>query len=106
MSRTARILLAATLLLLAAAAGFYTASALAPERLHRGVEAWVERATRAEAEIASLRLVIGFPIRIEGSALRLYDGALTVERASARIDVVSLLLGKPRLTRLRLRRGA
>ena len=101
MKRPARLLLtAAALLLVAAAMGFHAVSGLAPERLHRGVEGWLEQATQARAEIASLRLVFGFPIRLEGTGLRLYDGALTVESASARIDVVSLLLGRPRLTRL------
>jgi hypothetical protein len=102
MSRTARLLLLATPVLAAALLGFYAAAALAPERLHQQVESWLEKATHAEAEITSLRLIFGFPIRLEGSGLRLYDGSLTVERASARIDVVSLLLRRPRLTRLRL----
>lgn len=102
MPRSVRFLIAAAVVLLAAAAGFQVASALGPERLRQEVEAWLARSTRAEAQIASLRLVVGFPIRLEGTGLRLYDGALTVERASARIDVVSLLLGSPRLTRLRL----
>ena len=102
MSRTTRLLIAAAVLLCAAVAGFLAASALAPERLQREVEGWLARATKSPASLASLRLVVGFPIRLEGTGLLLWDGALAVERASARIDVVSLLLSRPRLTSLRL----
>ena len=96
MTRHARLLMTVAVLLLAAAAGFRVASALAPERLHQAVEGWLERATDAEAEIASLRLVMGFPIRLEGTGLRLYDGALTVESARAQsrpVRVVDLAAG-------------
>ncbi|MGH0032743.1 MAG: AsmA-like C-terminal region-containing protein [Myxococcota bacterium] len=102
MPKALRLSLAVLVLLCAAAAGFYLTLAFAPERLHRLVESWLTEATRAEAEVASLRLVMGFPIRLEGTGLRLYDGALTVEKASARLDVAALLVGRPRLSRLRL----
>jgi hypothetical protein len=102
MPRTARFLLVATVLLVAAASGFYAVQALSPDRLQRSVEGWLSQRTRSPAEIATLRLVLGFPIRLEGTGVRLYDGAVTVESASARIDVISLLLGRPRLNRLRL----
>jgi hypothetical protein len=103
MSRRTRLLLGAAVLLLAAGVGFVAArSLLEPERLKGQVEGWLARATRAPASVASLRLVVGFPIRLEGTGVLLWDGALAVERASARIDVVSLLLGSPRLTSLRL----
>ena len=84
MPKSARLLIAVAVALCAAAAGFHASTALAPERLHSEVEGWLERATRSPAEVATLRLVLGFPIRLEGSGLRLYGGALTVERASAR----------------------
>jgi hypothetical protein len=102
MSRTTRLLIGTGVLLCAAAAGFAAASAFAPARLKGHVEGWLAGATRSPAQVASLRLVVGFPIRLEGTGVLLWDGALSVEHASARLDVVSLLLGKPRLTSLRL----
>jgi hypothetical protein len=102
MSRTTRILVAAAVLVCAAVAGYLAAVALSPERLKGHVEGWLARATHAPASVASLRLVVGFPVRLEGTGVLLWDGDLSVERASARIDVISLLLGHPRLTSLRL----
>jgi len=102
MSRAARVLLALVVCALAAASGFQATSRLAPEQLEEQVLGWLERATGRPAEIASLRIKVGLPVQLEGSGLRLWDGALTAERASARIDVISLLVGRPRLTSLRL----
>ena len=74
----------------------------APARLRAEVEGLLAGATHAPVEIEELRLVRGLPIHLEASGLRLYEGALTAEHASARIDLISLLTGHPRLTQLRL----
>lgn len=102
MSRAVRVLLTLAVCLLGAGVGFHLTTRLAPERLEQQVLAWLEHATDGPVEIASLRVGIGLPIRLEGSGLRLWGGALTAEEASARFDVVSLLLGHPRVTQLRL----
>ena len=102
MQRSTRVLLVVSVLLCAAAAGFYSSRALSPERVRTYVEDLLAKVTRAPVEIATLRLVWGFPIRLEGTGVRLYQGALTVESASARIDALALLLGRPGLSLLRL----
>lgn len=83
-------------------AGFEVARAVAPARLHAEVEGLLAEATQAPVEIAEVRFVWGFPLRLEGRGLRLWDGALRIEQAKARLDVLSLLIGRPRLVRLRL----
>jgi hypothetical protein len=75
---------------------------LDPARLRAEVETLLAKASHGPVEIEELHLVWGFPVYLDGSGLRLWDGALTVQRARARLDVLSLLAGRPRLTRLRL----
>jgi len=75
---------------------------LDPARLRAEVETLLADATHGPVEIGALRLVWGFPVYLDGSELRLWDGALTVQRARGRLDVLSLLSGRPHLTRLRL----
>jgi hypothetical protein len=101
-ARAIRIFVVTGVLAAASAFGFYAAIQLAPERLEREILSALERATRGPVELDRLRLVVGLPVEVEGDGLRLWDGALTAEHASARIDVVSLLIGRPRLTHLRL----
>ena len=76
--------------------------ALAPARLRAEVEGLLARETRGPVEIGALQLVWGLPLELHGAGLRLYDGALTVEMARARIDLLSLLRGHPYLSRLEL----
>jgi hypothetical protein len=101
-ARAIRIFAVIGVLAGAAALGFWTASRLGPDRLEKEILAALERATRGPVHVEQLRLEVGFPVQVQGEGLRLWDGALTAESASARIDVVSLLIGRPRLTRLRL----
>ena len=102
MSRAVRISAALVVLVGAAVLGFLATASLGPERLEEQVLLWLEKTTGRPAVVGSLRLRLGLPVQLEGRDLRLWDGALTAERASARIDVFSLLIGRPRLTRLRL----
>ena len=76
--------------------------ALAPARLRSEVEGLLARETHGPVEVGALRLVWGLPLELHGAELRLYDGSLTVERARARIDPISLLRGHLRLSRLEL----
>jgi hypothetical protein len=88
--------------LLAGFVGFQLTTAFAPQRLEQEVRSWLEETTGKPVEIARLRLVMGFPAQLEADGLSLWDGALRVERASARLDAFAVLTGRPRLTRLRL----
>ncbi len=105
MRRIAAIGIGLTLLCALAWLAVETARFLDPARLRAEVETLLADAIQGPVEIAELRLVWGFPVYLDGSGLRLWDGALNVERARARIDVLSLLTGRPRLTRLRLDRA-
>jgi hypothetical protein len=95
-----RALVSLAVLLAAAMAGVYLSAGLAPERLRAEVEQLLARGTGGPASMGTLRLVMGFPVRLEATDLRLWDGALTIDTASARVDVLSLLTGRPRLRRL------
>jgi len=97
-----RVLVSLAVVSVAAAAGLYTSAGLAPERLRWEVERLLRRATGSPVSMDSLRLVVGFPIHLEARHLRLWDGGLTVDRATARIDAFSVLTGRPRLGRLTL----
>ena len=100
--RLARIIAALLVFVVAAAAGVYVAAGLAPERLRAEVERLLTEATEGPVSMGSLRLVVGFPLHLDARDLRIWGGALTVERASARIDVFALLTGRVRLSRLSL----
>jgi hypothetical protein len=102
MPRAARVLLALAVVAVAASLGFAATARLAPERLQGEVRGWLERATGQPVEIASLRVRIGMPVELHGDGLVLWNGALTAQHASARIDVISLLVGRPRVASLRL----
>lgn len=93
---------ALAIVVVAAGLGFLLTAALGPQRLEREVRHWLEQATGQPVEIGQLRLVPGLPVDLEGDGLVLWGGALRVERASARIDISSLLAGEFRLSRLRL----
>jgi len=97
-----RVLLSLVLVVVAAAAGLYTSAGLAPERLRSEIERLLQRATGSPVSMGSLRLVVGFPIHLDATHLRLWGGGLTIDRAIARIDAFSLLTGRPRLSRLTL----
>jgi hypothetical protein len=97
-----RALVSLAVVFFAAMAGVYLSAGLAPERLRAEVEKLLARGTGSPASMGTLRLVVGFPIRLEATDLRLWDGALTIDAASARLDVFSLLMGRPRLRRLSL----
>ncbi len=97
-----RVLVSLAVVVVAAAAGLYTSAGLAPERLRWEIERLLERATGSPVAMGSLRLVVGFPIHLDATNLRLWDGGLTIDRAIARIDVFSLLTGRPHLSRLTL----
>jgi hypothetical protein len=86
--------------LAAAMVGVYLSAGLAPERLRAEVEQLLARRTGSPVSMSTLRLVIGFPIHVEATDLRLWNGALTIDAASARLDAFSLLTGRPRLSRL------
>ncbi|HVN38093.1 MAG TPA: AsmA-like C-terminal region-containing protein [Myxococcota bacterium] len=83
-------------------AAYQATRALAPDQLRAEVEALLARATHGPVEIMDLRPIWKMPPGLEADGLWLYDGALTVEHARARLDPVSLLLGRPHLTRLDL----
>jgi hypothetical protein len=100
--RLTRIIAALLVVLVAAAAGVYVAAGLAPERLRTEVERLLTVATEGPVSMGSLRLVVGFPLHLDAQELRIWGGALTVERASARIDAFALLTGRVRLSRLSL----
>ncbi|MDH3519384.1 MAG: hypothetical protein OEM49_02925 [Myxococcales bacterium] len=86
----------------AVAAGIYLSAGLGPERLRAEVERVLEQSTGSPVSMGSLRLVLGFPIHLDARDLRLFAGALTIDAASARVDIFSLLRGRPRLSRLTL----
>jgi hypothetical protein len=98
----ARALVSLAVVVVAAAAGLYTSARLAPERLRSEVERLLQRATGSPVSMGSLHLVVGFPIHLDATNLRLWGGGLTIDRAIARIDAFSLLTGRPRLNRLTL----
>ena len=106
MTRTARRLLVLVLILgLLAALGlaaYQATRTLAPDRLRAEIEELLANETHGPVEIAELRPIWQMPPELEGDGLRLYEGALTVEHARARLDPLSLLAGHPHLTRLEL----
>jgi len=97
-----RLLGALLLLLVSAAAGLYTAAAFAPERLRSELERHIAEATGEPCEIGRLRLVPGLPIEIEGRGITLWNGALRVESAVARVSLSAALMGRLGLSRLEL----
>ncbi|HEY5658890.1 MAG TPA: AsmA-like C-terminal region-containing protein [Myxococcota bacterium] len=97
-----RVLVSLAVLVVAGVLGLYTSAGLAPERLRAEVERLLHQATDSPVSMGSLRLVVGFPIQLEATNLRLWGGGLTIERAIGRIDASSLLTGWPRLSRLTL----
>ena len=78
-----RVFLSLALVAVAAAAGLYTSAGLAPERLRSEIERLLERATGRPVSMGSLRLVVGFPIHLDATDVRLWDGGLTIDRAIA-----------------------
>jgi hypothetical protein len=100
--RKARWVVTAAVLLISALGGMYFAATLAPERLRREVERQVEQATGAPCQVASLRVSPGLPVEVEGRRLSLWNGALTVERASARVSLASALWGRVHLSLLEI----
>ena len=100
-----RLLVVSIALVVLAALGIAAYQALrtlAPVRLRSEVESILARETHGPVEIAELRLIWGLPLVLEGEGLRLYEGALTVEQARARLDLLALLAGHPRVSRLEL----
>jgi AsmA-like C-terminal region len=97
-----RALISLAVTLGAAIGGLYVSAGLGPEWLRAEVEQALARGTGGPVSMESLRLEIGFPIHLEARNLRLLDGALTIDAASARLHLLSVLTGKPRLARLML----
>src|SRR5262245_28133706 len=83
-------------------AALQVAQHTAPARVRAEIEGRLAEATHAPVVIEQLRLHRRLPLHLEANGLRLYDGALTAEHASARIDLLSLLTGHLRLTQLTL----
>jgi hypothetical protein len=102
MRRLALLTIAVAVLGALAYVAYERVRALAPARLRAEVEGLLARETRGPVEIGALQLVWGLPLELHGAGLRLYDGALTVEIARARIELISLLRGHPHLSRLEL----
>jgi hypothetical protein len=100
--RSLRWGVAAIVFAVSAAAGAYVAASLAPERLRMEVERQVAAATGAPCRVATLRVKPGLPIEVEGREVALWDGALTVRRANARVSIAAALVGEVRLSRLAL----
>jgi hypothetical protein len=94
---------AAVVVILAALAGVYAVAGLAPERLRVEVENLLADATGGPVALESLRLVVGFPMHLEGQGLDLWNGALVVDYVAARLSPLSLLVGKPRLSALEVK---
>jgi hypothetical protein len=102
-------LLAVCVFGVAAVAGFYAASRMAPERLRSEAESRLSALLKAPVRLAEVRvsLTADLPwLRLEAHGLRadpLPGGrSLAVERLSARVDPVLLVLGRLRLRGVRL----
>jgi hypothetical protein len=102
MRRLAVALIVLGLLALLSYAAYQVGRVFAPVRLHAEIEAILVRETKHPVELGDVQLVWGLPIELEGRALKLFEGALTIEHARARVDSLSLLTGHPRLSRLEL----
>ncbi len=97
------------LVLVAAAAGLLASGRIGDERLRATAERALGEALGGEVWVAraELRLAAGGPT-ITASGLRAFgddDPALTVRRASARLDTLSLMLGEVRLRSVHLERA-
>jgi hypothetical protein len=101
--RWAFAIAAAAVVILAALVGVYAVAGLAPERLRVEVERLLADATGAPVELGSLRLVVGFPMHLEGQGLDLWNSALAIDYVAARLSPLSLLVGKPRLSALEVK---
>jgi hypothetical protein len=99
-----KVLLALALFAGAAWAGFTAVGRLGPEQAREAAERSLERALGGRVHLASARVSFGNGIAFEGHDLEAWPQpggpALHVERAAARIEPLSLLLGRVQLRRL------
>ena len=80
--------------------GVWAVAGFAPERLRGEAQRWLEDMTGGPVEFRELRLVVGFPMHLEVGDLRAMGGEFSVERISLRFSALSLLLGRPRASRV------
>jgi AsmA-like C-terminal region len=100
MRRVLRLGAVAGVFLVAAAAGIYVSSIVAPSRLRGAVERSLAEASRAPVQVARARLVFGFPVHVDVQGVRLWGGALRLGFARARLDPLALATGRLHLGRL------
>lgn len=106
--RKLRIGIGAAVFVAAVVAGFAVARPLAPARLHAEVEGLLSELLEGPVKIGSLRVSLGWGLRLEGLDLTAWpigDGyALTAARAVAEIRPFSHLTGQRRIRLIRLER--
>jgi len=104
-----RILAALVLFLLAAGAGYFLSSSLGRGILRGEAERQLAKLMRSPVAVEQIRLRLRLGIEIEANNLMVYPGrygpGLSARHATARVDLLSLLLGRPRLRRLTLDRA-
>jgi hypothetical protein len=101
-----RILAGLSLFLSAGALGFFLSSSLGEDVLRREVERQLGRVLKGEVAIERVRLGLGLGLLVAADHIEVYPEAagpgLSAERAEARVDLFSLLLGRVRLLDLRV----
>jgi hypothetical protein len=101
-----RILIASTLFLLAGGAGYLVSSSLGQQFLRDEADRQLTKLMRGSVTVEQLHLRLRLALEIEADNVSAYPGpegpGLFARRVSASVDLLSLLMGRPRLRRLRL----
>jgi hypothetical protein len=100
-----RILIGVAVFFGAATVSFFLTPRIASETLRVEAEERLSQAIRAPIKIGSVRLVLGFGLRLEGTDVFAWreEGrapSLRVDRIRASIPLTSLIFGKPRFSRI------
>jgi len=101
-----RVLTAFTLFLLAGAAGYLVSSSIGQQILRDEANRQLTKLMRGSVTVEQLHLRLRLALEIEADNVAAYPGpggpGLFVRRVSATVDLLSLLMGRPRLRRLKL----
>jgi hypothetical protein len=101
-----RVLTALALFLLAGAAGYILSSSIGQQILREEANRQLTKLMRGSVTVEQLHLRLHLALEIEGDNVSAYPGpggpALFARHVSATVDLLSLLMGRPRLRRLKL----
>jgi hypothetical protein len=101
-----RVLIAFTLFLLAGAAGYLLSSSIGHQILRDEANRQLSKLMRGPVTVEQLHLRLRLALEIEADNVSAYPGpggpGLSARRVSATVDLLSLLMGRPRLRHLKL----